>query len=211
MAMIKEVGSKNFPVWLIGDSNPRNWSSDLATPLDPRHPAIHNIWTPIIDTIQDRIYRAIQLRIDTSRLYIRNAIENPNTKPKNTQVEWALDIRPKMDELKTIIQQHNPIFVFSFGAFAYEFIRRTLGEKPEHAHKYWGAKSLGNTFRKHADQFDVNQTNVFPLLHVTIARGKFIQSHNYFCNREGANYFEYVGKHLADIITKYKDNLKIWV
>jgi hypothetical protein len=32
-----EVGNKEFPVWLLGDSNPKNWQDVLITPLDPRH------------------------------------------------------------------------------------------------------------------------------------------------------------------------------
>ena len=116
-----------------------------------------------------------------------------------------------MTELKTILKQHSPTFVFSFGAFSYEFIRRTLSEKPEYPHKYWGARSLGNNFRKRIVVFNSNQTNVFPLLHATIARGKFIQSHDYYCDQDGANYFEYVGIQLANIFIEHKERLNIWI
>ena len=43
MAMLKEYGSKNFPIWLLGDSNPINFHQKLTYPLDPLHPARHNI------------------------------------------------------------------------------------------------------------------------------------------------------------------------
>jgi hypothetical protein len=42
------VGDPDFPIWLLGDSNPKGWQSVLETPLDPRHPARHNIWTPVL-------------------------------------------------------------------------------------------------------------------------------------------------------------------
>jgi hypothetical protein len=59
--------------------------------------------------------------------------------------------------------------------------------------------------------FQPVQANLFPLLHVTIARGKFIQSHDYFCDQVGANYFEYVGAQIADIFLQHKDDLHIWI
>lgn len=74
--MDRETGDPHFPIWLLGDSNPRNWENHLKTPLDPRHPARHNIWTPILDEIQDRLFRRLRMRLDTSKMYIRNAIED---------------------------------------------------------------------------------------------------------------------------------------
>jgi hypothetical protein len=50
-----------------------------------------------------------------------------------------------------------------------------------------------------------------PLLHRSIAGGKFLQSHDYFCRNSGANYFDYVGEKVAEVIIKNKDNLKIWI
>lgn len=37
--MKPQVGDPDFPIWLLGDSNPKGWQSVLETPLDPRHPA----------------------------------------------------------------------------------------------------------------------------------------------------------------------------
>ncbi len=50
--MGKESGDKKSPIWLLGDSNHEGWEYYLETPFDRRHPAIHNIWTPVIDIIQ---------------------------------------------------------------------------------------------------------------------------------------------------------------
>src|SRR4030065_460436 len=69
-----EAGNRDFPLWLIADSNPAKWEARLSTPLDPRHPTRHNIWTPVLDEMQDGIYRASRQRIDTSGIYVRNAL-----------------------------------------------------------------------------------------------------------------------------------------
>jgi hypothetical protein len=57
----------------------------------------------------------------------------------------------------------------------------------------------------------VNTTNILPLLHATIARGKFIQSHNYFCDQEGGNYFDFVGNHIAETLLLHRAALNIWI
>jgi hypothetical protein len=72
--MKDSVGKPEFPIWLIGDSPPEAWAAKLDTPLDPRHPARHSIWTSVADPMQDMLYRQSKLRLDMSRLYIRNAM-----------------------------------------------------------------------------------------------------------------------------------------
>jgi hypothetical protein len=57
MPMTKEVGSPDFPLRLLGDSNPKNWAGVHSTPLDPRHSVRHNIWTSSLDVVQDKVYR----------------------------------------------------------------------------------------------------------------------------------------------------------
>ncbi|MBK8048508.1 MAG: hypothetical protein IPK16_16155 [Anaerolineales bacterium] len=80
--MNRDVGDKTCPIWLLGDSNPSNWQDVLVTPLDPRHPARHSIWTPVLDVMQDRVFRKQRLRIDTSSIYIlqRSKIQVANLK-----------------------------------------------------------------------------------------------------------------------------------
>jgi hypothetical protein len=210
--MIRETGSREFPLWLLGDSNPKNWAKVLATPLDPRHPARHSIWTPILDIIQDRVYRQSQLRVDTSNLFVRNAIGDPGNKPKGNEPEWSKQVQGDIQSYKTVLTESQPIFIFSFGAFAYEFARRALGEWPNYSHDYWGAERLGDDFRQRISSFLPERTNIFPLLHVSIARGKFIESHEYFCeHKKGANYFEYVGVQIANLMLSHRDHLKIWI
>ena len=211
MTMIREVGSRDFPLWLLGDSNPKNWANTLETPLDPRHPARHSIWTSILDVIQDRVYRQSKLRVDTSNLFIRNAIGDPGDKPMGNETNWTDPVLQDLQYYQRAITESKPIIVFCFGAFSYEFAQRALGENPHHSHSYWGAKRLGEDFRKRVAGFHPGETNILPLLHVSIARGKFIESHEYFCGQKDANYFEYVGLQIADLLLKHKDHLQIWI
>jgi|GEM_PF-5023839 hypothetical protein len=59
--MKKESGDPQFPIWLLGGSEPDRWKSVLNAPLEPRHPVRHNIWTPLLDVIQDSVYRAVSI------------------------------------------------------------------------------------------------------------------------------------------------------
>ena len=77
--------------------------------------------------------------------------------------------------------------------------------------RYWDTYHLGDEFRTRINSFNIDNTNLFPLLHRSIAGGKFLQSHDYFCRSDGANYFDYIGKEIASITIKNKDNLKIWL
>ncbi len=210
--MKREAGDKRFPVWLLGDSNPLQWQDNLDTPLDPRHPVRHNISTAVFDVVQDRVFRACRLRADSSRLYIRNAVESPLIKPPSNRVEWAREVESEMRELIDLVQTYRPALLLCFGAFAYEFARRALDSgiyKRNYGH--WGARELGREFDQRIAHFDAASTNILPLLHRSISGGKFIQSHDYFCNQAGANYFEYVGNRIAERLIENREKLHIWI
>ena len=208
--MEKEVGDRSFKIWLLGDSNPKRWQTVLKTPFDPRHPARHSIWTPVLERIQNRVFRECRSRVDTSSIFIRNAIEDPTEKPRSNSTEWN-NVKEEIHQFGEMIHKYHPRILFSFGAFAFEFARRALGEKPEQSYSYWGARRLGQEFRQRVNQFDLSTTNLLPLRHVSIARGRFSQSHEYFCNEEGANYFEVVGSHIARKLIEHQNELEVWV
>jgi hypothetical protein len=209
--MEREVGQRNFPMWLIGDSNPVQWQPLLRTPLDPRHPIRHNIWTSVLDVIQDKVFRAGKLRVDTSALYIRNAVDTPEKKPNQADKEWKQVTESEIDNLRYLIEVNRPIIILCFGAFAFEFTRRALGERNLVHYGYWGARRLGIEFRQRIGYFSPNTTNLLPLLHRSIAGGKFMQSHDYFCDERGLNYFEIAGSNIADKLVEYKDQLHLWI
>ena len=207
----KEAGDKDSEIWLLGDSNPKNWQAVLETPLDPRHPARHSIWTPVLEVIQDRVFREYRSRVDTSSIYVRNAIEDPAGKPRSSSIEWETVLEKEIRGFQEEVREHRPRMLFSFGAFAFEFARRVLGEEPRRSYSYWGARRLGHEFRQRVDQFDLSVTNLLPLLHVSIARGRFIQSHEHYCNQERGNYFEFVGNRIAQKLIEHRDKLRVWI
>jgi hypothetical protein len=206
-----EVGNRDLRLWLIGDSNPAQWETRLLTPLDPRHPTRHNIWTPVLDEMQDGIYRASRQRIDTSGIYVRNALAEAGRKPAPTETQWSAFVEDAVDVLRKLIETHRPMVLFCFGAFAFEFVRRTLGEKPLHNYSYWSAKKLGTEFRKRITEFEPGTANAVPMLHAVIARGRFIEAHEQFCEAKGANYFEVVGAALGGTMLRFGKQLPIWI
>ena len=96
--MLRESGNKNSSIWLIGDSAPPNWSEYLDEPLDSRHPARHNIWTPVLERIQKQAFLGDRRRVDDSQLYIRNAVHHPEDKPPRSAMEWGLKLLEETDE-----------------------------------------------------------------------------------------------------------------
>jgi hypothetical protein len=153
----------------------------------------------------------IQWTLSPECAFIRNAIENPDAKPKGYVERWADEINVQGGEFQASIERSKPLMLLCFGAFAYEFGRRALSEEPGLRFDYWRAKSMGVEFRARIERFDISKTNIFPLLHATIARGKFIQSHDYFCTQKGENYFEHVGGQLADVLLAHWQELAIWI
>jgi len=208
------VGDPNFPIWLIADSQPENWQGKLLTPLDPRHPTRHNIWTAILDYLQDSLYRDSKRRLDTSQLYIRNAVTDPESKPANTSVEWSAELNENIAVLRGTLAKFKPKIVLTFGSFAFEFLRRALDEKPAHPYIKWDTRQLGTEFKERLDNYNKAKINVLPLLHISIARGKFLESHKYFVGEETndyPNYFEFVGEKLAELFLEKLISERIWI
>ena len=195
------TGDPEFPIWLIGDSPPEKWADKLDTPLDPRHPARHNIWTSVADPMQDRLYRQGKLRLDTSRLYIRNAM-------------LSLDeqIQVSGPRLKELLDKHRPSVVLTFGASAFMIALFASGEVPQKLYKT--TKLLGEQFRSRIEKYDKHKVNIIPLLHVSIARRWFLSAHRNFVGTYGSmtpNYFDYVGTKLADFLLAKLHDKPIWI
>lgn len=198
--MNRDSGSRDFPVWLIGDSSPARWEKDLDDPLDSRHPARHNIWTPILDGIQSRLYASAGERLCTDGLYVRNAVHDASEKPRGNAKEWSSGLAAETRELMGLLELHAPKLVLSFGAFAFEFVRRACGESPRRAFRHWSTERLGEQFRGRMDAFAPLEVNLVPLLHASIARGHFLRSHENFTQMEDGNYFDYVAQRIADCL-----------
>lgn len=194
------TGDPEFPIWLIGDSPPERGADKLDTPLDPRHPARHNIWTSVADPMQDRLYRQRKVRLDTSHLYIRNAMLS-----LGEQIQFS---GPRLQEL---LDKHSPNVVLTFGASAFMIALFASGEVPQKLYKT--AKLLGEQFRDRIERYDKQKINIIPLLHVSIAR-RFLSSHRDFVGTYGSmppNYFDYVGIKLADLLLAKFSDKQIWI
>jgi hypothetical protein len=195
----------------LGDSEPERWRQLLDKPLDPRHPIRHNIWTSVLDVIQRCVFEKMESRIDSSNIFIRNAVGDSIDKPSDNQVDWNKpQTETELQYLQGIIHQYRPIMIISFGAFSFEFARRALFE-PKLNYGYWTAQTLGQEFRDRINGFDIRKTNLIPLLHRSIAGGKFIQSHDYFCGSNNSNFFDYVGGQIAELLILHRYELNIWL
>lgn len=208
--MNRDTGCLDFPIWLIGDSSPTNWEADLDDPLDSRHPARHNIWTPILEGVQSHLYGSMRKRLRTEGLYIRNAVHRRSTKPLGNDLQWSADVERETRELARLLDTHAPKLVFSFGAFAFEFARRSRNEIPPLAFRDWSTELLGQEFRERIQAFTQHDTNLIPLLHVSIARGHFLTSHENFTPLGDRNYFDYVAREIANCLCRKQEEFPIY-
>ena len=209
--MRRESGNRDSSIWLIGDSSPPRWAEHLEDPLDSRHPARHNIWTPVLDGIQRHVFTGDRRRVDDSRLYVRNAVHNPDDKPPYGDTEWRSKLRGEIGELGDLLCEHGPPLVFTFGAFAFEFTRRSLSMGPKRSQRYWSTEKLGVKFRHSVENFKTGEVNVFPLLHVSIARRHFLKSHENFTGQESGNYFCFVSGEIGSLLLDHRKTLDVWV
>ena len=201
--MRKEVGEKTYPIWLL---------------VNPKHSAVHhNIWTPILAEIQDKVYRELHTRIDTTNIYVRNVVSNSGIVP-NTLNWWGTEVSQEIETLKEIVQEYQPKLLISFGAFPFEFVRRVYEIKPEKGPKAWGTSNLGDEFGRAIETFDIGKTNRIPLLRRIIDSNKFMEDDNRF-RRDGEddnfedvdNYFRFVGTKIAEKLIENKESLDIWI
>lgn len=209
--MDEETGNLDFPLWLIADTSPVHWESHVTGPLDPRHPLRHSLWTSVLDATQDKLYRESGLRLDTTNIYVRNAVPDARRKPDHTAAEWSPYLEAAVEDLRLRIEAHRPILLCCFGAFAFEFVRRALREGVLYPYAYWTARRKGQEFRDRIEHFEPGEANALPLLHAVIARGKFLRAHEDFCGRKDANYFEVVGLALAETLLRFRNQLPMWI
>lgn len=209
--MQQESGNRDSAIWLIGDSSPLNWIDRLDVPLDSRHPARHNIWTPVLEGIQKQVFAGHRLRVDDSKLYVRNAVHDPRDKPLGGALGWNQSLSEETVELAKLMGAYTPTLVFTFGAFAFEFARRSAEREPRRSVRYWTTEKLGQEFGLSVERFNPREVNIFPLLHVSISRGHFLKSHDDFTGKPDGNYFNFVAEAIGTILLKYKDSLDVWI
>lgn len=207
--MKRDCGDIKSKLWLIGDSEPSNNSEKLENPLDLRHPTVHNIVTPIFEQIQDDLFPRGK-RIDWNKLYIRNAMKQ--------QRDWdnIISLNEEIRNFKILIDKYSPIIIIPFGAKAFEFVRRALGEE-EKKFNAWNTCRIGNEFAVRCKGFNVDKQNIIPLLHACICRGNYLEAHKNFCEAiesvygiDEENYFIATGKILSSLMIDNENSFNFW-
>ncbi|GAB6152162.1 hypothetical protein JCM17380_09120 [Desulfosporosinus burensis] len=191
----KESGERSNPIWVL---------------FNPKHPISHDNWTPVLDEIQDKVYRKINTRIETSKIYLRNAVSDSRIIP-NTLNWWGPEVAREIELFREIAFEYKPRILVSLGAFSFEFLRRVYEITPEKGPKAWSTSNLGDEFERSMEGFNIYKTNLIPLLHRVGANSSFIDTDNHFCRKDGKNYYRYVGSKLAEKIIENKEHLNIWI
>ena len=148
MAMARQSGTPDRHLWLLGDSEPPNWRDLLLEPFDSRHPVRHQIWTSILDVVQELVFVGFGLRVANSALYVRNAIDDPSLRPPASHTSWPDRVAAEVSAFRTLLEDNQPPIVLTFGAFAFEFARRALDEKNPRPFGEWRTDDLGREFRR---------------------------------------------------------------
>jgi hypothetical protein len=198
------------PIWLLADSLPKKYVSALTGALDPRFPTRHSIWTPVWDEIQQAVYIGKKRRVDANSLCVANAIKTePNCDP-----DWDFKsptVAVRIAEYRRELEQYHPVMVLTFGRRAFCFAALARGESIKHRPNAWSCEKLGQEFRSRVARFNVNETNIIPLLHASIARGKWKEAHHGFTGSSAGNYFEFVWRKMGCLLNRNSDDLDIWL
>jgi hypothetical protein len=209
--MLEEHGCRDNPIWLIGDSNPRD-EKGVRYPLDPRHPTRHSIWTPILDVIQETVY---PLRLNArgnesgeGALYVRNAVQKPSHR---LQVDKVTE---QLIELRSLANLHRPVLVITFGRFAFHMCQRalesTVREVDAATLNKWHATTVEMLRQEFSTRVMDDRRTIVPLLHQIVARS-FNYAHDNFNNDpNNKNYFVYTGTEIGRRLLAYHLNNSIW-
>lgn len=183
--------NRRNPIWLLGDSNPVN-DSDVEFPLDPRHPAIHNIWTPVLEKIQEACFVNAGKLLDPARFYARNAVQDPAVK-KTVKTSWEAAAH-ELETLRALLLEYRPPVVLTFGSFAYAFARKALGDGSE-KYRPLGIPALRRAFDGALQAFSPGEVNTIPLLHAIVAQ-QYAAVHRHY----DGDYFAYTAKRLTEAL-----------
>jgi hypothetical protein len=99
--------------------------------------------------------------------------------------------------------------LITFGANAYRFAQEAL-DFPTPSKRELEAKGLGAQFRSAILHFNPQKVNVLPLLHAYVARSGWQTAGKDYADEATANYFDYAGSQLGDILIKYGTDWPVW-
>lgn len=222
-------GDLTFPIWLLGDSPPDNKEGKFGSgerlryPLDPRYPTRHNIWTPVLDQIQERVFTHAR-RLDAERCYLRNAFPSVPVRDTCRGVAWPEAGVKAVREYASRLKEQKPRMVITFGAAAFELARRAsnhafVGEPdyaayPPHNVPHWSIARLSSAFDAAVDHFCLDKLGpaIIPLLHIVISQGNCLRNHDLWLKGRWSdrNYFTYAGSRIAEALLAHGRHLPIW-
>lgn len=209
--MNNEFGNKTFPVWMISEIEFSFWEQKLNGPFDYRLPMRHVICTSVFNKIQETVFQHSKKRVQTDKFYIRNILPQDLDKPNINDVIWDDKITSEMSKLKSDIENYKPAVILAFGAFTFESLRRIEEVYPERSYGSWTPEDMGHEFRGRIENFNIQKTNIFPMLDRSISGWKFLESHKDYVKHENGDYFTYTGQKLDEKLSEYQDQLKIWM
>ena len=188
-----ESGDKSSPIWLI---------------INPNYPTVRQeVWIPILEIIQDRVYRKLHNRIGTEHIYIKSTVSDLGRVPSSNREEISEGNKILMES----ILRFQPKILITFGSLTYELINRLIDQRSEKGYQYWGSADLELEFERSILNFDVDQINKIPLPRHLKKVGRNIEDHNYFVGENSEDYIQKAGTKIADRIIENKDYLNIWI
>lgn len=205
-SMLPAHGDPSSPIWLIGDSAPEK-TAGVRHPLDVRHPTRHTIWTSVLDSIQDALFRhadAGPRRLADSAVYTSNAVLTAACKTDAARTSVALRV------LRERFALHAPTTVITFGRDAFQLAVVAMeGGAP--ADFRFEQMSLGK-MRRAFDARVGSDRRVVPLLHQIVAL-QFDRCHAAYASGDHDSYYHYCGAHLAQRLLRLHPSSRdaVWV
>lgn len=196
--MEKECGDRTNPIWLL---------------VNPKYSSVrHDIWTPILEEIQDKVYRKLHTRIDTKNIFIKNTISDIGI-VSNPSNRWATKVAEadEIKQLRDIILEHQPKIIITFGILTCELVRHIFEISPEKGPRYWNTTNLEDEFERSIANFDINKTNRIPLPRRVMKSDKALEDCDFSIWEDINNYFRDIGAKIADKFIEHKDSFKIWI
>ncbi|KLU66608.1 hypothetical protein DEAC_c12740 [Desulfosporosinus acididurans] len=191
-----ESGDRSSHFWLL---------------VNPKYPAVRNdIWVPVLEVIQDQVYRKLKKRIETRNIYIKSMVSDIGLVSNASHLWSTSEIADDIISFKESILEYRPKLLVTFGTLTYELVNRICESGSERETKYWNSANLEYEFEKSIANFDINSTNRIPLPRRVMTRGKLMEDYDSsweVCE----NYFKDVGTKIAERIIEHEHELNIWI
>ena len=196
-------------IWLLGHSLPAKSVDFLDGPLDPRHPTRHSIWTPVLESIQDRVYKCGGgRRLDMARCHIDNAAA---IQPHGEEADWKIrgpSIAAEKAVLASQVKGYKPKVLITFSADVFWFAATALG-RFDGPRTHVTSESMADAFNKATTASVLEEPSIIPLLHAFVARKGWTKAGEIYSGPAGHNYFEFTGAAIGEMLLRHCRDLPI--